>query len=97
MLLTLTHPLPLTVSGIPDEKLVEAHGSFATASCHLCYTPFPAQEAKVNQDKRSPAHAKQRDGNNKPPVCNTDEYGLDSGFALKNIQDIQMQELNSLK
>lgn len=33
--------------GIPDEKLVEAHGSFATASCHLCYTPFPADEAKV--------------------------------------------------
>ncbi|KAJ8373635.1 hypothetical protein SKAU_G00042150 [Synaphobranchus kaupii] len=32
--------------GIPEEKLVEAHGSFATASCHLCYTPFPAQEAK---------------------------------------------------
>ncbi|XP_010888638.1 SIRT1 domain-containing protein isoform X2 [Esox lucius] len=34
------------ISGIPDDKLVEAHGSFATASCHLCYTPFPAQEAK---------------------------------------------------
>ncbi|XP_061085929.1 NAD-dependent protein deacetylase sirtuin-3 [Conger conger] len=32
--------------GIPEEKLVEAHGSFATASCHLCYTPYPAQEAK---------------------------------------------------
>ncbi|XP_038873699.1 NAD-dependent protein deacetylase sirtuin-3 [Salvelinus namaycush] len=34
------------ISGIPDEKLVEAHGSFATSSCHLCYTSFPAQEAK---------------------------------------------------
>lgn len=32
--------------GIPDDKLVEAHGSFATASCHLCYTPYPADEAK---------------------------------------------------
>ncbi|XP_072290956.1 NAD-dependent protein deacetylase sirtuin-3 [Eucyclogobius newberryi] len=32
--------------GIPEDKLVEAHGSFATASCHLCYTPYPAQEAK---------------------------------------------------
>ncbi|KAM9814477.1 NAD-dependent protein deacetylase sirtuin-3 isoform 1-T1 [Syngnathus typhle] len=32
--------------GIPDEKLVEAHGSFATASCHLCYTSYPAEEAK---------------------------------------------------
>ncbi|KAK5612508.1 hypothetical protein CRENBAI_012638 [Crenichthys baileyi] len=33
--------------GIPEDKLVEAHGSFATASCHLCYTPYPAEEAKV--------------------------------------------------
>ncbi|XP_029908787.1 NAD-dependent protein deacetylase sirtuin-3 [Myripristis murdjan] len=33
--------------GIPDEKLVEAHGSFATASCHLCYTSYPAEEAKT--------------------------------------------------
>lgn len=32
--------------GIPEDKLVEAHGSFATASCHLCYTPYPADEAK---------------------------------------------------
>ncbi|XP_058606780.1 NAD-dependent protein deacetylase sirtuin-3, mitochondrial isoform X3 [Onychostoma macrolepis] len=32
--------------GIPDDKLVEAHGSFATAACHLCYTPYPAEEAK---------------------------------------------------
>uniref|UniRef100_A0A8C8DZ39 NAD-dependent protein deacetylase n=1 Tax=Oryzias sinensis TaxID=183150 RepID=A0A8C8DZ39_9TELE len=32
--------------GIPDDKLVEAHGSFATASCHLCYTPYPAEEAR---------------------------------------------------
>lgn len=32
--------------GIPDDKLVEAHGSFANAACHLCYTPYPAEEAK---------------------------------------------------
>ncbi|TSK38494.1 NAD-dependent protein deacetylase sirtuin-3, mitochondrial [Bagarius yarrelli] len=37
----------LLLCGIPDDKLVEAHGSFATASCHLCYTPFPADEAKA--------------------------------------------------
>ncbi|XP_069084457.1 NAD-dependent protein deacetylase sirtuin-3-like isoform X2 [Pleurodeles waltl] len=34
------------MAGIPSEKLVEAHGSFLTASCHLCYTPFPAKEAQ---------------------------------------------------
>nr|XP_020467789.1 NAD-dependent protein deacetylase sirtuin-3-like [Monopterus albus]XP_020467797.1 NAD-dependent protein deacetylase sirtuin-3-like [Monopterus albus] len=43
--------------GIPDDKLVEAHGSFATASCHLCYTPYPAEEAK---------HAIMNDG---VPIC----------------------------
>lgn len=40
------------VCGIPEDKLVEAHGSFATASCHLCYTPFPADEAKVMRKRR---------------------------------------------
>lgn len=39
--------ITFTVCGIPDDKLVEAHGSFATASCHLCYTPYPAEEARV--------------------------------------------------
>ena len=33
--------------GIPEDKLVEAHGNFTTASCHLCYTPYPAEDAKV--------------------------------------------------
>lgn len=42
------------VCGIPEEKLVEAHGSFSTASCHLCYTTFPAAEAKVKT--RRPRH-----------------------------------------
>nr|XP_015207345.1 PREDICTED: NAD-dependent protein deacetylase sirtuin-3-like isoform X1 [Lepisosteus oculatus] len=34
------------ISGIPEEKLVEAHGTFSSASCHLCYTKFPVTEAK---------------------------------------------------
>ncbi|XP_069484366.1 NAD-dependent protein deacetylase sirtuin-3-like isoform X2 [Ambystoma mexicanum] len=34
------------MAGIPPDKIVEAHGSFLTASCHLCYTPFPAKEAQ---------------------------------------------------
>ncbi|XP_018610439.2 NAD-dependent protein deacetylase sirtuin-3 [Scleropages formosus] len=43
--------------GIPEEKLVEAHGSFKSASCHLCYTPFSAHEAK------------QAIMNDKVPIC----------------------------
>ncbi|KAM4677738.1 NAD-dependent protein deacetylase sirtuin-3-like isoform 2-T3 [Discoglossus pictus] len=34
------------MAGIPPEKLVEAHGTFSSASCHLCYTPFDAEEAR---------------------------------------------------
>ncbi|XP_040295503.1 NAD-dependent protein deacetylase sirtuin-3, mitochondrial-like [Bufo bufo] len=34
------------MAGIPPEKLVEAHGTLSTASCHLCYTPYPAKEAQ---------------------------------------------------
>ncbi|MBN3272799.1 SIR3 deacetylase, partial [Polyodon spathula] len=35
------------MAGIPAQKLVEAHGTFSTASCHLCYTSFPPKEAKT--------------------------------------------------
>ncbi|XP_063784517.1 NAD-dependent protein deacetylase sirtuin-3, mitochondrial-like isoform X3 [Pseudophryne corroboree] len=34
-------------AGIPPKKLVEAHGTFSSASCHLCYTPFPTAEARI--------------------------------------------------
>lgn len=34
------------LAGIPPNKLVEAHGTFSTASCHLCYSPFPVMEAR---------------------------------------------------
>ncbi|XP_040201143.1 NAD-dependent protein deacetylase sirtuin-3-like isoform X2 [Rana temporaria] len=34
------------MAGIPSKKIVEAHGTFSSASCHLCYTPFPAKEAQ---------------------------------------------------
>ncbi|KAM3924088.1 NAD-dependent protein deacetylase sirtuin-3, mitochondrial-like [Leptodactylus fuscus] len=34
------------MAGIPPEKLVEAHGTFSSASCHLCYTPFPAKKTQ---------------------------------------------------
>ncbi|XP_073423934.1 NAD-dependent protein deacetylase sirtuin-3, mitochondrial-like isoform X2 [Dendrobates tinctorius] len=35
------------MAGIPPEKLVEAHGTFASASCHLCYSPFSAKVARI--------------------------------------------------
>uniref|UniRef100_A0A8C4RZ69 Si:dkey-103i16.6 n=1 Tax=Erpetoichthys calabaricus TaxID=27687 RepID=A0A8C4RZ69_ERPCA len=40
-----------TIAGIPPEKLVEAHGTFSTASCHLCYTTYPAKEKEIMSGK----------------------------------------------
>ncbi|XP_030893174.1 NAD-dependent protein deacetylase sirtuin-3, mitochondrial isoform X2 [Leptonychotes weddellii] len=35
------------VSGIPASKLVEAHGSFASATCTVCRRPFPGKDIWV--------------------------------------------------
>lgn len=32
------------VAGIPPAKLVEAHGTFATATCTVCHNQFPSQD-----------------------------------------------------
>lgn len=41
------HDLFSTVAGIPPEKLVEAHGTFATATCTLCERKYNGDEIKV--------------------------------------------------
>ena len=35
-------------AGIPQSKLVEAHGSFATATCRKCKTSYKGNDIKVN-------------------------------------------------
>ncbi|XP_053923784.1 NAD-dependent protein deacetylase sirtuin-3, mitochondrial isoform X5 [Cuculus canorus] len=35
------------VAGIPPDKLVEAHGTFATATCTVCRRNFPGEEFRV--------------------------------------------------
>jgi hypothetical protein len=37
------------VCGIPDDKLVEAHGSFLSASCIDCQRPHPSETVKVSR------------------------------------------------
>ncbi|XP_007996790.1 NAD-dependent protein deacetylase sirtuin-3, mitochondrial isoform X2 [Chlorocebus sabaeus] len=41
------------VSGIPASKLVEAHGTFASATCTVCRRPFPGEDfrADVMEDR----------------------------------------------
>ena len=36
------------VAGLPSEKLVEAHGTFATASCVRCDKSYNGEEIKVD-------------------------------------------------
>lgn len=35
------------VAGVPNEKIVEAHGSFQTAACIECHTEHDADSVKV--------------------------------------------------
>ncbi|PNJ84727.1 SIRT3 isoform 3 [Pongo abelii] len=36
------------VSGIPASKLVEAHGTFASATCTVCQRPFPGEDIRAD-------------------------------------------------
>ena len=38
----------ISASGIPASKLVEAHGSFASATCTVCRRPFPGEDFWVS-------------------------------------------------
>ena len=36
------------VAGVPESKLVEAHGSFATATCRYCKATYPGHTIMVS-------------------------------------------------
>lgn len=38
----------VSVAGLPAEKLVEAHGSFSTATCTLCKQKYDGEDIKVH-------------------------------------------------
>lgn len=41
------------VAGIPPEMLVEAHGTFATATCTSCLRKYEGQDLRVSPCTRS--------------------------------------------
>ena len=41
------------VAGVPAEKMVEAHGTFATATCTVCHHKMEGSEIKVMLDINS--------------------------------------------
>ena len=50
-------------AGVPDDKIVEAHGSFATQRCIECRTPYPDQEMKEHVKKMEVPRCKQSECN----------------------------------
>lgn len=38
----------MLVAGIPPERLVEAHGTFATATCTVCRRTYEGQDLRVS-------------------------------------------------
>ena len=36
-----------SVAGVPEEKMVEAHGTFATATCTICKNKLKGDDIKV--------------------------------------------------
>lgn len=40
----------VSVAGLPPEKLVEAHGTFASATCTICGSKKPESEVKVSRN-----------------------------------------------
>ena len=37
----------IAVAGVPNEKFIEAHGSFSTATCRVCFKVYTGEEIKV--------------------------------------------------
>lgn len=51
-------PLPprcIPAAGIPPDRLVEAHGTFATATCTVCQRNFPGEDFRVSGPSRASA------------------------------------------
>lgn len=55
-------------AGVPGDKLVEAHGSFATHSCTQCKEPFPDDLMRQAVDEGRVVHCEKCDGLVKPDI-----------------------------
>lgn len=40
-------------AGVPDDKMIEAHGSFAKQSCIECKAPYPDKEIKIHIEEKT--------------------------------------------
>ncbi|KAG7445674.1 NAD-dependent deacetylase sirtuin-2 [Guyanagaster necrorhizus] len=55
-------------AGVPDHKIIEAHGSFASQRCIDCHTPYDGLKMKENIDNKSIAFCEKCKGLVKPDI-----------------------------
>lgn len=55
-------------AGVPDDKIVEAHGSFARQSCIDCHEPYPEDDIKAHIDAMTIPHCERCGGLVKPEI-----------------------------
>lgn len=55
-------------AGVPADKIVEAHGSFATQSCIECHTPYPDDDMLDHVQREVVPHCKECGGLVKPDI-----------------------------
>ncbi|KAK3044496.1 hypothetical protein LTS18_001140, partial [Coniosporium uncinatum] len=74
-------------AGVPGDKLVEAHGSFASQRCIECKTEFPADEMRklVGEKKVPHCKAPQCNGLVKPDIVFFGEQLPDSFFRNRDV------------
>lgn len=79
-------------AGVPDEQLVEAHGSFSSASCIDCHRPFDIQRNRAEAQRGSISHCDVCCGIVKPDVVFFGEQLPDRFFHVLG-EDTQAAEL----
>jgi NAD-dependent histone deacetylase SIR2 len=55
-------------AGVPDEKMIEAHGSFARQSCIECKEPYPDDEIRLHVENKTIPRCGNCDGLVKPEI-----------------------------
>eukprot|EP00941_MAST-03F_sp_MAST-3F-sp1_P002682 g2682.t1 len=60
--------------GVPEEKLVEAHGTFASCHCTNCGASYPLEKMKIAIDRIYNEILWKKD--TKPPLCETCSVGV---------------------
>lgn len=81
------------IAGIPEELIVEAHGSFATASCTKCKTPHTMEYVRRFVETATVPPCESCGGNVKPDIT---FFGEDLPARYKQLYQIDMEAADLL-